>query len=336
MQILIIYTGGTIGMKQDPKTGALLPFDFAQIEDEVPELKKFGFKLDTVSFDPIDSSDITPDLWVKWAQVIYDNYDKYSGFVILHGTDTMAYSASALSFMFEGLNKPVIFTGSQLPIGMLRTDGKENLISAIEIAAARIDGKSAVPEVCIYFENKLMRGNRTTKFSSEHFNAFNSFNYPLLGEAGIHLRFNTQFIHYDNAENLRINTLFDTRVSVLKIFPGIKESTVRAMLDTDTRSVILETFGSGNIPTADWLTAVLSEAVERDKIILSISQCKAGSVEQGKYAGSLLLKNIGVLSGNDITFEAALTKLFDLQGKYRGNKQVIDNLLISLRGEMTN
>ncbi|MDR0385046.1 MAG: asparaginase, partial [Prevotellaceae bacterium] len=194
MKILIIYTGGTIGMKQNIRTGDLEPFDFTQIEEEAPELGKFGFKLDTVSFDPVDSSEVTPALWVRLASTIAGNYDRYNGFVILHGTDTMAYSASALSFMLQNLGKPVIFTGSQLPIGMLRTDGKENLISAIEIAATQKDGKAAVPEVCIFFQNKLLRGNRATKSSAEHFNAFNSFNYPPLAEAGIYLKFNYQSI----------------------------------------------------------------------------------------------------------------------------------------------
>lgn len=326
-------------MKQEPETGVLAPFDFRQINEEVPELKKFGFTLDSISFSPIDSSEVQPDLWVALARTIEDHYDRYEGFVILHGTDTMAYSASALSFMLENLSKPVIFTGSQLPIGMLRTDGKENLISSIEIAAAQENGLPRVPEVCIFFENKLLRANRTTKFSAEHFNAFHSFNYPALAEAGINIRFNTSAIRYPSSEvpkPLRIYTQMDTNVASLKIFPGIQESTVRHILSTPhLRSVILETFGSGNAPTAPWFIDALRDAIDRGLLIVNRSQCLSGSVEMEKYQTGKLLKKVGVLSGYDLTFEAALTKMYFLQGKYFDNKALFFNLLKSIRGELT-
>ncbi|MDR1130713.1 MAG: asparaginase, partial [Prevotellaceae bacterium] len=318
MKILVIYTGGTIGMKQNTRTGALEPFDFAQIEEEVPELNKFGFVLDTVSFNPIDSAEVTPAFWVQLVETIADNYYKYNGFVILHGTDTMAYSASALSFMLQNLGKPVIFTGSQLPIGMLRTDGKENLISAIETAASQKDGKPTVPEVCIYFQNKLLRGNRTTKSSAEHFNAFNSFNYPPLAEAGISLKFNQQAIMpYPAYDNLIAHTNLDTSTAVLKIFPGISRPLIESISGIQgLRSLIIETFGSGNAPSFPWFIDSIKQLTDRGIIVLNIIQCLRGEVDPEKYTTGRQLKKAGVVSGKDITFEAALTKLFYLQGKY--------------------
>jgi L-asparaginase len=316
--ILIIYTGGTIGMKENPETGALAPFNFDQVLTEVPELRKFGFNLETISFNPlVDSSDITPDFWVSLAQIIKDNYNKYNGFVILHGTDTMSFSASALSFMLENLSKPVVFTGSQLPIGKLRTDGKENLISAVEIAAASSNGQPMVPEVTIFFENLLFRGNRTTKHNSEHFNAFRSDNYPPLAHAGINIHYNFANIYYATHRNeLIVHTQFDTNIAVLNLFPGITPLAVDAVLETkDVKAVILLTFGSGNASSSQWFLKRIKKAIDRNILILNVTQCKAGGVDMDKYDNGLLLKKAGVISGKDITFEAAVAKLMFLLGK---------------------
>ncbi|MDR0692939.1 MAG: type I asparaginase [Prevotellaceae bacterium] len=327
--ILVIYTGGTIGMKQHHETGVWQPFNFEQIIEEVPVLKKFGFTIDTLSFDPlIDSSEAQPSFWVKLVQLISDNYTKYDGFVVLHGTDTMSYTASALSFMLENLEKPIILTGSQLPIGMLRTDGMENLVSAIEIAAAKENGHPCVPEVCIFFENQLFRGNRTTKDNAEQFKAFRSANYPALANAGVYIKFNTPVIQYPTqwGKPLKINTHLDNNVAVLKIFPGISQKIMEGILNTnDLRAVILETYGSGNAPTSPWFIHTLKQAIDRGLILVNITQCAAGSVEMDKYETGMALKKAGVLSGHDSTIEAALTKLFLLLGKYKDN-QTIKNL----------
>ena len=339
-KVLVIYTGGTIGMQEDPVRGGLRPFDFGALINEVPEVGKFAVKIDSYTFSPlIDSSDVEPSMWVKLACLIRDRYDEYDGFVILHGTDTMAYSASALSFMLSGLSKPVIFTGSQLPIGVPRTDGKENLVSAIEIAAARNPGGEAtVPEVCIYFNSHLMRGNRTTKISSEAFSAFDSPNYPCLAEAGINIRFNRDAIFRPSSWDvpLTVQTELDTRVSILKIHPGITPSMVRHfLLDEDTRAVVMETYGSGNAPSAPWLLEIVDEAVCRGKIILNVTQCQAGSVNMDIYATGRSLKEAGVVSGFDSTTEAALGKLFVLMGRSKDNLWVRERLERDLRGEIT-
>ncbi len=338
--ILLIYTGGTIGMKQDPDTLALVPFNFNQIEEEVPELKKFGCKIDSYSFDPvIDSSDVVPQFWVELAELIQKNYDRYNGFVVLHGTDTMSYSASALSFMLDDLEKPVVFTGSQLPIGMLRTDGKENLISSIEIAAAQdAEGRAMVPEVCIYFESYLYRGNRTTKYNAENFRAFRSANYPVLAEVGIHIKYNTSFIRYPKewGKPLKVNKKLDTGVAVLRIYPGIGRPVIDTVIGTPgIRAMIIETFGSGNAPTSEWFIEAVKRAVAKDIIVLNVTQCQAGSVDMDAYATGVALKKVGVVSGYDSTFEAALLKLFFLMGYHSDNERVKEDLTKNLRGEIS-
>jgi L-asparaginase len=338
ISILIIYTGGTIGMVRDPASGSLVPIDFRHISDHVPELKKFGYKLNSISFDPVqDSSNIDPGVWIKMAGIIGAAYNDFDGFVVLHGTDTMAYSASALSFMLENLGKPVIFTGSQLPIGLLRTDGKENLITAIEIAAAKESGLPAVPEVCIYFDNKLTRGNRTTKMSAEHFDAFNSPNYPPLAEVGLHLKYSRNLISLPpENHNLVVHNTFDTNVAILKLFPGINRKLVQAILKTEElRGLIIETFGSGNAPTYDWFLADLKQFIDTGGIILNVTQCHGGSVEMGLYETSRQMLAAGVVSGKDITSEASVTKLMSLLGRYRSREDVVESLNKSLAGEIS-
>lgn len=325
-------------MTNDPLTGSLVPIDFEHISDQVPELKKFGFNLKSVSFDPVnDSSNIDPGIWIKLATIIEVNYGIYDGFVVLHGTDTMSYSASALSFMLENLGKPVIFTGSQLPIGVLRTDGKENLITAIEIAASRSNGIPTVPEVCIYFDNKLMRGNRTTKISAEHFDAFNSPNYPPLAEVGLHIKFNTNLINYpDEKSKLRVSKLFDNNIAVLKLFPGLNPNFVKAVLRTvGLKALIIETFGSGNAPTYKWFIDELKQFMENGGIILNITQCHGGSVEMGLYETSREMLKSGVLSGRDITSEASVTKIMHLLGRFSDREKIISSINESLAGEIT-
>ena len=338
--VLIIYTGGTIGMKEDPVDGTLKPFDFSQILAEVPELHKFNVQLDAYTFDPlIDSSDVEPGLWIALAELIRDRYEQYDGFVVLHGTDTMAYSASTLSFMLEGLTKPVVFTGSQLPIGVPRTDGKENLISAVEIAAAKDEkGHARVPEVAIFFDAKLLRGNRSTKYSAEAFNAFTTPNCPPLAEAGINIRYDTELIRkpiYWDAQ-LRVQTHLDTRVAILKVHPGMTAPVMRALVcDPGTRAVIVETYGSGNALTNEWFLDILREADAEGKILLNVTQCKSGTVNMDLYATGTTLKHAGLLSGRDITTEAALGKLFCLMGRSQDNGWVKTMLEKDLCGEIS-
>jgi L-asparaginase len=337
ISILIIYTGGTIGMVHDPETGSLIPIDFRHITDHVPELRKFGYDLHSVSFDPVkDSSNIDPEVWVRMAEIIAESYNDFDGFVVLHGTDTMAYTASALSFMLESLAKPVILTGSQLPIGLLRTDGRENLITAIEIAAAMENDLPAVPEVCVYFDNKLTRGNRTTKMSAEHFDAFYSPNYPPLAEVGLHLRYFNQLISHKKSNKLIVHKSFDTNVGILKLFPGINRKLVKAILKTEgLRGLIMETFGSGNAPTYQWFLDDLKLFIDNGGIILNVTQCHGGSVEMGLYETSRQMLAAGVVSGKDITSEASVTKLMHLLGRYSSNEKVIEALNLSLAGEIS-
>jgi L-asparaginase len=324
-------------MMEDPSTGSLIPLNFRELVNYIPELRRFSSSLEVVAFDnPIDSSDVNISTWLKIAQTIEDNYDAYSGFVVLHGTDTMAYSASALSFMLENLSKPVIFTGSQLPIGKLRTDGKENLITAIEIATTRRNGEPVLQEVAILFDSKLMRGNRTHKYSTENFDAFSSANYDELAEIGIHIIYNYKSLLRPKEGGLKIHKKFDDSVGILKIFPGMSTKFVHAVLNAPgLKAIILETYGSGNAPKDPALIEQLSEAISRDLVILNVTQCSKGFVEQGLYETSAALQKLGVIGGADMTTEAALTKLMFLLGQgYNGN-ELRKELSNSLRGELT-
>jgi L-asparaginase len=336
--LLIIYTGGTIGMVRHPVTGALRPFPFENIVDEIPELKKAGFNLTTYTYCPaLDSANVNPQVWIDLANLIEENYNRFDGFIVLHGTDTMAYSASVLSFMLENLAKPVIFTGSQLPIGSMRTDAKENLVTAIEIAASHKDGRPVVPEVAVFFQSKLFRGNRITKHNAEEFKAFQSYNYPPLAESGVHIKYNYHAIDYANPKGqFGISKKLDSNVAILKIFPGIGQNVVKTILNIEgLRGVVIETYGSGNAPNDPWFITEISEACEKGIVILNVTQCAEGRVEMGMYQTSIMLRESGIISGRDITTEAAVAKLMFLLGKYSSTKVVTDKLNISLRGEMT-
>lgn len=336
--ILLIYTGGTIGMIHSVDTGALESFNYKHLLRHIPELDKCDVEIDSYVFDKIiDSSDMHPDVWVKLVEVIKENYDKYTGFVILHGTDTMAYTASALSFMLLNLSKPVILTGSQLPIGDLRTDGKENLLTSIEIASALENGKPIVQEVCIFFENHLMRGNRTTKVNAENFNAFHSFNYPNLVDVGIHIKYEHVYIK-KNEENKSLVTLtkYDPNVVVLTLFPGIQESTVRAQLSIPgLKGVVLKTFGSGNAPRQEWLLNLLKDATDRGIVIVNVTQCMEGAVDMSRYETGRQLMDTGVVSGGDITTESALVKLMILLGNESDINRVREGMTKSIAGEIS-
>ena len=338
-KVLLIYTGGTIGMNRNPRTGALEPFKFEHLLANVPELNEFDVEIHTYQFTPpIDSSDMSPALWIDLVHIIANNYEQYDGFVILHGTDTMAYTASALSYMLDNLTKPVILTGSQLPIGQLRTDGKENLITSIEIAAAkRHDGRAMVPEVGIYFNGHLMRGNRTTKQSADNFNAFESFNYGHLADAGVNINYHTsRILMPDYSKSVQPRFVLDPSVIVFTVFPGIQEEHIRhVLMSPKLRSIVMRTYGSGNAPQYPWLTRALKDATSQGKIIVNISQCMAGSVEMGRYDTGYQLKEAGVISGHDSTVESAVTKLMYLQGIYSDWHQVKNYMQRSIRGEIS-
>ncbi|MGB0887679.1 MAG: asparaginase [Vicingaceae bacterium] len=335
--ILIIYTGGTIGMVRDEKSGALKAFNFDSLINEIPEIKKLKCKIEAKSFnEPIDSSNMQPSDWLTIAQIIFDNYSNHDGFVVLHGSDTMAYTASALSFLLENLSKPVILTGSQLPIGEVRTDAKENLLTAIEIAAAQKNGKAIVPEVAIYFEYDLYRGNRATKSNAEDFEAFTSPNYPVIAQAGVSLKFNTNNIYQPNGKALKINQFSNNHIATIKLYPGITKEVISSIISIKgIKAIILETFGAGNAPTQKWLIDLLKSAVEKGIIILNISQCEGGSVDQGKYETSSAFNQIGVVSGKDMTFEAAVTKMMYLLGTDLSTQEIRAWLQKPLRGEIT-
>lgn len=326
-------------MAQNPVTGALEPFNFHHLLDNVPELRQLGSSISTIQFEPpIDSSEIEPSQWERLVYLISENYDLFDGFVVLHGTDTMAYTASAVSFMLENLSKPVIFTGSQLPVGVLRTDGKENLITAIEIASAKHpDGSPVVPEVCIFFENSLMRGNRTRKISAENFNAFASPNYPLLAQAGVHISYDESEIrHPDETLPLKAHYAMDNNIAVLKLYPGISRQAVHQILGIPgLKGVVMETFGAGNAPKSEWFLAELREAIQRGIVIVNVTQCNSGSVQMGLYSTGNTLQGCGVLSGYDSTTEAAIAKLMFLFGHGLLPEAVAEAMNRSFVGEIT-
>ncbi|GAB3643286.1 asparaginase [Spirosoma arcticum] len=359
--VLVIYTGGTFGMVYDQQTDGLIPFDFEHVPDRLPELHRLNFDITLITLsDVIDSSNMKPAVWIELAQLIEANYEQYDSFVILHGTDTMAYTASALSFMLEGLNKPVILTGAQLPIGAARTDARENFITALEIAAAvdsaavdaaavdstrsgrcadaiptvEMSGQPTVPEVCVYFNSRLLRGNRATKQESVQFNAFASENYPPLATAGVSIAYNRPYIRpYQPGQTLRIRTALEPNVTILKLFPGITQPVVESILGIPAlRGVVLETFGAGNAPTDGWFLDALKMAIDRSVLIINVSQCEGGRVTQGRYQTSKQLEQIGVVSGADITTEAAITKLMVLLGREHGRGAVATARLRTLLG----
>lgn len=336
-KILLIYTGGTIGMIRDYKNNALKPFDFDNILKSIPELNHLNCEIITTSFkNPIDSSNMNTKYWIQIASIIEESYSLYEGFVILTGSDTMAYTSSAISFMLENLNKPVIFTGSQLPIGDIRTDAKENLITAIQIASYQKRNKPILHEVCLYFEYKLYRANRTTKINSEHFEAFTSPNYPPLAESGVYLKFNTKLLLKSTKKEFIIRKNINDNIAILKLFPGITINVVQSILNAkDLKGVVLETYGSGNASTNKEFINTLKNAIKKGITIVNVTQCISGGVNQGQYETSTLLKKIGIISGKDITTESAIAKLMYLLGQYLTKKEIKKYFEKSLRGEIS-
>lgn len=338
-KIFFIYTGGTVGMIKDPITKVLKPFNFEQLLNKLPELKGLNCEIDSYSVEnPIDSSDMDASHWIGIAEIIEKNYEKYDGFVVLHGTDTIAFTSSALSFMFQNLTKPVIFTGAQLPIGDIRTDAKENIITSIEIACTKNeDGDPIVSEVCLYFKHKLFRANRTTKYASAAFNAYRSPNLELLGESGVHLDLNQKLlIKKDVGQPFSVFKSLEKNVGVIKLFPGIVEEYVRRILEIpNLKGVILETFGPGNANTQPWFLNLIKNAIEKGIHVINLSQCTKGYVDMGKYETSVALKEMGVTSGKDLTFEAALTKMMYLLGKNLSKEEFQRQYVSSLRGELS-
>ena len=334
--ILIIYTGGTLGMDYD-ENGSLSPGDFDHILSKLPVLKELHLKLSVVSFEkPIDSSNIQPGHWADLALIIKKNYDRFDGFIVLHGTDTMAYSASALSFMLRGLNKPVVFTGAQLPIGLPRSDARENFITALEIASDYRDGQPVVPEVCIFFNHLLIRGNRAKKVESAHFDAFESENHPILAEAGIVIDYHYPSIKKVDQRQLQVNTQMEQNIALLKLFPGITKTTVQSILGADhLQGVVLESYGSGNVPHEDWFLDCLKEATGRGLTLLNVSQCNGGRVMQGKYQTSSALNAIGVINGADLTTEAAVTKMMFVLAQSKSVEEIKKMLISPLAGEIS-